>query len=993
MKSKKQEQQLSTTLPSKLTPNIYREYFELFDTWNAKYKGRMFLLFLVGSFYEVYGMKKQGVIQSVSNIELMTQICDLNIGEKHHSLSVVPSVHKVDHSLSVVPSTHSDTQTNEGQILFAGFRDYTLDKYLQKIHQAGFTAVVFDQQTIAGVKRKQRSLTEIYSPSTFIQESGKGDIMTNNVMCVWRTGKVREICGISSIDIITGKSYIFENDSEVMSVQWMDELERIISTCNPNEVLIVDDSEESQIRSLFPKRTMIHEWKEHDDDERIKNASKEKYIKTMIDQQFGQRTYQQCSEFQTYSIATQAFCMLLNFCFEHNPKLIEHIQMPVFQNTQDRVVLANHTLKQLNIVNDGENEMSVLKFMNQCQTPMGSRLFSHLLLNPTSNEEKLQKEYSVLEQFGKNEEFSQTTRNVRKILGKICDIEKIIRLWRMDKITPNKIYKLNESLQIIEQLYTCWMEDITLQTYFSERAESVRTTESILTHIQQISSELNNSLNLNYCKTLNDNRCLFQDNVEENNGIITLFVAPQDAMLQEYREIKNEIYDFRNTLQSFILINPNAIKIEKTENNPLKFVVTKIRSVHLAKQLQEKPSAFSPVTFKSTNASQTEIMSPRLQSLSQRLWDLTESIETATQTKFKEWCLRFKQNNCHLFDNIINYVAKMDVFLNRVHLMNKYNYCCPRLWRKEEREGERSEPSCVDAENLRHPLIEQLPLDELYVPNNIGLSESRAGMILFGINSSGKTSLLRSLGIAIILAQSGNPVPATSFKFKPYRAIYSRILGNDNLFKGQSSFTVEMSELRVILNYADDHSLVLADEISKGSEIESAISITTASILHLLEKKTSFMITSHLHKIVEFPEISTAQLQIKHLEVIYNAELDKLEYKRTLQEGAGMRFYGLAVCRSLHMPSSFLDTAHIIRNKYLVDVVAPLSRKESSYHPEKIRGECEECHEKMSEEVHHIIPQKKANAKGFFENGTHKNQLANLKALCGDCHLKQHQRK
>jgi DNA mismatch repair protein MutS len=296
--------------------------------------------------------------------------------------------------------------------------------------------------------------------------------------------------------------------------------------------------------------------------------------------------------------------------------------------------------------------------------------------------------------------------------------------------------------------------------------------------------------------------------------------------------------------------------------------------------------------------------------------------------------------------------------------------------------------SQVKTTGLRHILIEHLLTNETYTPNDIELSDEPQGVLLFGINSSGKTSLLRSLGIAIILAQSGNFVPATTFEYTPYRSIYSRIVGNDNLFKGHSSFAVEMTELRVILRMADQHSLVLADEISKGSEMDSAISITTAALMNFVALKCSFMITSHLHEIVDYDEIKamSKQLHLKHLLVSFDYEKDTLVYDRTLKDGSGESFYGLLVCKSLHLPQPFIEQAYKIRQKYLVKDKGILSQKTSIYNAKKIRGMCEQCGIRPSDETHHIMPQKLADANGFFPNGLHMNHVANLSALCTSCH-------
>jgi DNA mismatch repair protein MutS len=293
----------------------------------------------------------------------------------------------------------------------------------------------------------------------------------------------------------------------------------------------------------------------------------------------------------------------------------------------------------------------------------------------------------------------------------------------------------------------------------------------------------------------------------------------------------------------------------------------------------------------------------------------------------------------------------------------------------------------VQATGLRHCLIEHLQTQEIYVTNDITLGNGEEdGILLYGTNAVGKTSIIRALGIAVILAQSGCYVPCSKFVFKPYTAIFSRILGNDNIFKGMSTFAVEMSELRMILKMADQNSLILGDELCSGTEIESALSIFLSGLIHLHEKNTSFVFATHFHDILHFSEMTNlSRLHIKHMSVIYNRELDCLVYDRLLKNGPGNRMYGLEVCKSLHLPEEFLERAYEIRNKYYSDINSNLTHHTSHYNPRKIVGICEICNLKMSDEIHHIQYQQWADSTGFIQH-FHKNHEANLISICTSCH-------
>jgi DNA mismatch repair protein MutS len=261
------------------------------------------------------------------------------------------------------------------------------------------------------------------------------------------------------------------------------------------------------------------------------------------------------------------------------------------------------------------------------------------------------------------------------------------------------------------------------------------------------------------------------------------------------------------------------------------------------------------------------------------------------------------------------------------------------------------------------------------------------------------------------MAQAGIYVPCKKFTYKPYTAIYSRILGNDNLFKGLSTFAVEMSELRTILKSANNRSLVIGDELCSGTEIQSAISIFISGLIELYKKDCSFLFATHLHEIVNYEEILKMQklnafskvcedentvshegiLKIKHLSIHYDAALECIVYDRKLKDGSGSNNYGLTVCQSLYMPEEFMKTAYHIRSKYFPETSGELSHNPSKYNSQKIKGKCEICNIHIAEEIHHLREQNESNEKGFID-GFHKNHPANLSALCESCHLAMHRK-
>ena len=353
---------------------------------------------------------------------------------------------------------------------------------------------------------------------------------------------------------------------------------------------------------------------------------------------------------------------------------------------------------------------------------------------------------------------------------------------------------------------------------------------------------------------------------------------------------------------------------------------------------------------------------------------------------FNKFVNIFEQYQCHL-ESIINFVTLVDLLYTKAAIAKKYKYCKPNIVTKDK--------SFVDAKQLRHCLIERFQMNELYVTNDIVLGDGVVdGILLYGTNAVGKTSFIRALGVSVIMAQSGLYVPCTEFNYKPYKSIFTRIIGNDNIFKGLSTFAVEMSELRTILRLMDQDSFILGDELCSGTETLSAISIFVAGIRQLHKSRSSFIFATHLHEIVNYEEIiSLNSVHLKHMEVKYDKQRDLLIYDRKLKDGPGNNMYGLEVCKSLSLPQEFLDDAYEIRMKYHPEGQSILSLKQSRYNSNKIVGTCEKCGKNMGSEVHHLQYQSNSDINGYIVNDDsvfHKNNLANLMTLCESCHDEIH---
>ena len=1025
---------------------LVKEYFELTAKYEDLYGKKTFLLMQVGAFFEVYGKREKGIRASACNgkfigseINEFTRICDFNIAEKHVTLDGC-------------------------EVVMAGFKDIMLEKHLKKILDTGFTAVVYTQDE---QNKTERSLAGVFSPGTYFSNDSTSSL-TNNTTCIWietfesksRLNVLREkdqivLVGIANIDVYTGKTTMFQfQETYTKSPTTYDELERFVSITCPSEIVFISNLPLTEMDSILQyigvEAKLTHKICIHDTEETqqqnnsklslVKNCEKQTYQKEIIMRFYPNMEFEIFQQDFMYEnhMATQAFCYLLDFVYQHNPHLVNKISEPVLENCSDRLVLANHSLKQLNILDDGaattsesSRFSSVLKMLNLCTTAMGKRKFAHDLLNPTIRIQTLQREYDITEHMLTTYKHNDGAGTFHR-LKEIRDLSKFKRQIVMKKISPQHLYVLYNNLKTVNEMVTFFSLDTALQTYFAEVGQS--SFASLAKSCETICAFLDERLLWDQCKELDDIR-----DVERNfllRGTNPELDKVNETML-EARDKLDAILEYLNkqignTEKKF---KDGYVKYHETEKSSISLVATKRRALILKEQLKKnsKHGSSTLLEFTSsytgtkntfefkcsaeelevTNQSATNsfVSCPMIDKLSKDIMQSKTELKSMLIVAFYQIISQMDSQFQTPLEDISKFVTTIDVLHCKMMIAKKYNYCKPEI---DDSPGQKS---FFEAEDLRHCIIERIQQSELYVANSVTLGKgtrditgtnkeadpncrrgrageplfSTDGILLYGTNAVGKTSFIRSVGIAVILAQAGLYVPARVFKFKPYKYIFTRILGNDNLFKGLSTFAVEMYELRTILRLANEDSLVLGDELCSGTESTSAISIFVAGIESLQKRGSSFLFATHLHEITKYEEITDLPtVKQMHMSVLYDKESDALIYDRKLRDGPGTSSYGLEVCKSLQLPTVFLDRAHEIRMKYRPEQANILSLNTSHYNSKKVMGLCEKCKIAMGEEVHHLQPQREANEEGVIYNADglmfHKNHIANLMTLCEKCH-------
>lgn len=831
--------------------------------------------------------------------------------------------------------------------LMCGFPLYVVNKYIQLILQNNYTIVLIEQ--ITEPPEPKRKITEILSPSTNININYK----KSNYIMVLYYEEIDNILivGISGVDLTTGRSFIYENASSKKDPEYtLDETYRIITTYNPTEILIISDKlDEERKKSILNminiNNILIHKkWENYEFNSYIKKIE---YQNKILDKSFNNKTMLSIIEYlnlEKYSLGLISFCSLLQFAYEHNNEIIKELKIPELLNNNNNLSIEYNSALQLNLITNNSNEKPLLEILNRCNTAFGSRIFKERLLNPINNKLELISRYNNIEKYLKNNSY----RDINKYLANISDLERIKRKIILKKINPNEWCNFSHSLENALEVFKLTENDI------------IKNVENIIINY--------NILNIDECSKYNTTD--IKTNIFNKGVYIDL-----DDLNNQYENAYNDIIKIITKINN---IGDTLCRIDYNDNEGYYITITKKRYETALKLNKTYMEQFEKKLLTTNNS--YKLTCKEIKTSSNIIRNIQYDINSIVINKYNNFLHDFNNKCNNDIDIVIKYLIDIDINCCNAKNAYEYRYYKPNI-------DLDSNNSYINAENVRHPIIENIITDIEYIGNDINLNQN--GILLYGINASGKSSFMKAIGLNIIMAQSGMYVPATNFIYSPYNHIMTRICGNDNIYKGMSSFIVEMTELRNIIQRADNNSLIIGDEICSGTEAISGISIVSSSINELIEKKASFIFTSHLHELTSISLLKNRdELKIYHMHISITDD-NKIIYERKIKEGQGSNIYGIEVCKSLDMPLNFMLNAEKIKKELLGINDKLLEIKTSNYNSSLFMDICKICNKNKSIDTHHINYQSLSDNDGYFDN-FHKNTKHNLVNICKECHEKEH---
>ncbi len=734
----------------------------------------------------------------------------------------------------------------------AGFPHHSLNTYLPKLVKAGQRVAICDQLEDPKLTKSivKRGVTELVTPGVALND----DILSsksNNFLCAVHFG--RNKLGVSFLDISTGEFLTSEGSAE--------QIDKLLQNFAPNEVLVskshkndFTDQFGTQFHTFFLEDWIFQEDFAH---ESLNNHFKTKNLKGFGIDHLGNGI-----------ISSGA---VLHYLSETQHRQLQHINKIQRIAEEEYVWMDRFTIRNLELYHSHNlNAVTLLDIIDKTISPMGGRLLKRWLALPLKNVEKIKERHQVVSYF--KDEGTQLEKNQHWI-KQMGDLERLISKLATGKINPKEVIQLKNSLEAVGPIKQL-------------------ATQSTNASLQQIGQQLDD------CETL-------RNKVKETlNEAAPINIQKGDTIAEGYSEeldeLRNLAFSSKDYLEKMLereteLTGITSLKI--ASNNVFGYYI-EVRNTHKDKV---------PETWirKQTLVNAERYITEELKEYEAKILGAEERILQLEQQLFEQllvWLQEYiipVQKNAQL-------IAQLDCLSGFAQLATENNYVVPHV----------NESTQLEIKDGRHPVIEkQLPLGESYITNDVILNRDEQQIIMItGPNMSGKSAILRQTALVVLLAQMGSFVPASEAHIGVVDKIFTRVGASDNISMGESTFMVEMNETASILNNLSERSLVLLDEIGRGTSTYDGISIAWAisEYLHEHPSRAKTLFATHYH---ELNEMTNTFERIKNFNVSVKELKDNVLFLRKLVPGGSEHSFGIHVAKMAGMPQQVVQKANKILKK------------------------------------------------------------------------------
>ena len=746
------------------------------------------------------------------------------------------------------------TRRNNGgvDIELAGFPYHSLDLYLPRMVKAGYRVAICEQLEKPSKEKKivKRGVTEIVTPGLAVDEKLL-DHKSNNFLASVVYGK-RDQLGLAFLDVSTGEFMVSEGDQSY--------IEKLIQSFSPSEVLFSKDRTKA-FQGSFGEKFYTYPL-----DEWIYTLD---YGREKLLEHFGVQTLKGygVEELELAQIAAGAILHYLATTENHNLKHINAIN----RIEPDRYVwLDRFTIRNLELIySPHETGIPLINILDQTISPMGARLMKKWVVLPLKDQEGIK---SRLDRVSYLIEHSVLSDELNKQIAQIGDLERLISKVPLGKINPREVVQLRKALMAIGPVKDRLSnnEDDT----FSQIAEAL---DPCLKLTDQIGRELKDEPPVNLSK----------------GGVMA------DGISDELDELRNIVANSKD-----LLLEIQQTEAERTGITSLKIGFNSVFGYYLEVTNKHKDKAPEEWVRKQTLTGSERYITDELKKLETKILGAEEKILALEEQLFATLIASVADYIVPVQRNAMQ-IARLDCLLSFAKVAVKNNYCRPEI----------DDSLVIDIKEGRHPVIEQhLDLGETYVPNDVFLDNNEQQVLMItGPNMAGKSAVLRQTALICLIAQMGCFVPAASARLGIIDKLFTRVGATDNISSGESTFMVEMNETASIMNNISDRSLILLDEIGRGTSTYDGISIawSIAEYLHnnsAARPKTLF--ATHYH---ELNELANKFTRIKNYNIATKEVGQKVIFLRKLVPGGSNHSFGIYVAKLAGMPRSIIErAAHIL---------------------------------------------------------------------------------
>jgi DNA mismatch repair protein MutS len=733
------------------------------------------------------------------------------------------------------------------EIELAGFPHHSLDTYLPKLVRAGQRVAICDQLEDPKMTKTivRRGVTELVSPGVSFNDQVL-EQGKNNFLCAIHFGK--DNLGVAFLDVSTGEFLVAEGNKEY--------IDKLISSFEPSEI-IFQKHRTKDFQAHFGENHYtfrLEDW-----------AFTEEFAEESLNKHFGTKNLKGFG-IEKMSLAVIAAGAVFYYLSENQHQRLGHITSIARIEEEKYVWLDRFTIRNLELVfSTNDNAKTLADILDKTHTPMGGRLLKRWMVLPLKDEKPINERLDVVNYLTKNEEVAF---ELSQRLREIGDLERLISKVAVGKVNPKEVMHLRRTLLQIQPIKELLKDDS-------------------LVSLKKMMDQLN------ACETLIQ---LIENTLtDEPAGQIgkgAVIRSGCNSELDELREIAYHGKDYLEKLQERESQRTGIPSLKISFNNVFGYYI-EVRNTHKDKVPEDW-------IRKQTLVNAERYITEELKEYETKILGAEEKI-FAIETKLFQDLVYNMADYIHPIQHNANVIARLDCLFSFSQIALENNYKRPEI----------NDGFVLDIKNGRHPVIEKrLPIGEEYIPNDVYLDSTDQQIIMItGPNMSGKSAILRQTALIVLMAQMGCFVPADSAKIGLIDKVFTRVGASDNISSGESTFMVEMNETASILNNISPRSLILLDEIGRGTSTYDGISIAwaIAEFIHENPKaKCKTLFATHYH---ELNEMSKRFERIKNYNVSVKETANKVLFLRKLTPGGSEHSFGIHVAKMAGMPPLVIQRA------------------------------------------------------------------------------------